>query len=55
MAYEKKYRASRFEYKTAKEAAAAIGRTKRGKGKNIIAMTTRHSNTEWIFCEEAKS
>jgi hypothetical protein len=43
---KKKYRRSKFIYKTEKDALANIKST---SGKKL---KTRHSNTEWIFIRE---
>ena len=47
----KKYKASRFIYKYERDAISHINGTKRGKGKNLAQMNTRHSNYEWIWVE----
>lgn len=47
----KKYKASRFLYKYERDAMSFINGTKRGKGKNLSQMKSRHSNYEWIWVE----
>lgn len=47
----RKYKCSRHKYKTVREAVAYLEGTRRGRGKGISKMQTRHTNYEWVFVE----